>query len=295
MVYISSANKELIFDAVRAMYTDIARDPARGYHVPTGHAACTFVGYPAEQLARLPASAVESFAGVGYPFAANVIRAGDTVLDIGSGSGTDVLLAAQAVGPSGQVIGLDLTTAMLAKLEASVAAAGLVERARAGGKRRAPSASRCFRGCRHEQRRPQSRAGQACGLCGNPPRAEAGWTPADRRHRAGPSPLRRLRLRSPASGRSASSAPRWRTSISRSSPTAGLDRRRDPRAARLLLGERQRRDALDRPIVQRLLDRRARRQAAGLAAAGSVHLASRVRTGHAGGRISRGDDTDSHG
>jgi SAM-dependent methyltransferase/TusA-related sulfurtransferase len=67
---------------------------------------------------------VESFAGVGYPFAANVIRAGDTVLDIGSGSGTDVLLAAQAVGATGQVIGLDMTVAMLAKLEASVAAAG---------------------------------------------------------------------------------------------------------------------------------------------------------------------------
>jgi SAM-dependent methyltransferase/TusA-related sulfurtransferase len=67
---------------------------------------------------------VESFAGVGYPFAANVISAGDTVLDIGSGSGTDVLLAAHAVGASGLVIGLDLTTAMLAKLEAGVAAAG---------------------------------------------------------------------------------------------------------------------------------------------------------------------------
>jgi len=125
MVYINSTNKDRIFDAIRAMYTDIARDPDRGYHVPTGHAACTFVGYPADQLARLPACAVESFAGVGYPFAANVIGAGDTVLDIGSGSGTDVLLAVQGVGPSGQVIGLDLTTAMLEKLEGSIAAAGV--------------------------------------------------------------------------------------------------------------------------------------------------------------------------
>jgi SAM-dependent methyltransferase/TusA-related sulfurtransferase len=125
MVYINGAKRDLIFDAIRVMYTDVAQYPARGYHVPIGHAACTLVGYPAEQLARLPASAVESFAGVGYPFAANVIRAGDTVLDVGSGSGTDVLLAAQAVGPSGQVIGLDLTAAMLAKLEAIVAAAGV--------------------------------------------------------------------------------------------------------------------------------------------------------------------------
>lgn len=107
------------------MYSDIARDPARGYHVPIGQAACTLVGYPHEQLARLPAAAVESFAGVGYPFAANVIRAGETVLDIGSGSGTDVLLAARLVSPSGQVIGLDLTGAMLAKLEKTAADAGL--------------------------------------------------------------------------------------------------------------------------------------------------------------------------
>ena len=83
MVYITSKNRDLIFDAIRAMYTGIAREPARGYHVPTGNPACTFVGYPAEQLAGLPASAVESFAGVGYPFVANVMRAGDTVLDVG--------------------------------------------------------------------------------------------------------------------------------------------------------------------------------------------------------------------
>src|SRR5437660_18036 len=98
MVYITSQNRNLILDAIRAMYTNIACDPARGYHVPTGNTACMFVGYPAEQLVGLPASAVESFAGVGYPFAANVMRAGDTVLDIGSGSGTDAFLAAQAVG-----------------------------------------------------------------------------------------------------------------------------------------------------------------------------------------------------
>jgi len=125
MVYTGFAKRELILEAVRRMYTDIARDPARDYHVPVGAAACRFVGYPGETLARLPASAVESFAGVGYPFAANVLRTGETVLDIGAGSGTDALLAAQAVGAHGQVIALDLTAAMLTKLEASAAAAGL--------------------------------------------------------------------------------------------------------------------------------------------------------------------------
>lgn len=124
MVAILSNQREVIFDAVRRMYTDVATMPEREFHFPTGRRACSFVGYPAEQLDRLPATAVESFAGVGYPFAAGVIRAGDTVLDVGSGSGTDVLIAADLVGPEGRVIGLDMTVAMREKLRANAAAAG---------------------------------------------------------------------------------------------------------------------------------------------------------------------------
>jgi SAM-dependent methyltransferase/TusA-related sulfurtransferase len=124
MVYVASLNKDLIFSAVRAMYTDVALHPEREYHFPTGRAACVFVGYPAARLAELPPVAVESFAGVAYPFASNVIGEGDTVLDIGSGSGTDLLLAARMVGEDGHAIGLDMTAAMLAKVARSVATAG---------------------------------------------------------------------------------------------------------------------------------------------------------------------------
>jgi arsenite methyltransferase len=124
MVAILSNQREVIFDAVRRMYTDVALMPGREFHFPTGRRACELVGYPAEQLDRLPAAAVESFAGVGYPFAAAVIRIGETVLDIGSGSGTDAFIAAGLVGPSGRVIGLDLTEAMRDKLRAIAAAAG---------------------------------------------------------------------------------------------------------------------------------------------------------------------------
>jgi SAM-dependent methyltransferase len=124
MVVALSQQKDVIFTAVRAMYTDVARHPERTYHFPTGREACLLVGYPEEAVAGLPSVAVESFAGVGYPFAANVIRAGDTVLDVGSGSGTDALLAAGLVGRAGQVFGLDMTAAMLEKLERSVRAAG---------------------------------------------------------------------------------------------------------------------------------------------------------------------------
>jgi arsenite methyltransferase len=126
MVAITSLKKDVIFAAVRDMYTEVARHPERKYHVPTGREACAFVGYPDDRLARLPSSAIESFAGVGYPFAANIIRLGDTVLDVGSGSGTDLLIALQETGERGNVIGLDMTAAMVEKLEKNVAAGGVV-------------------------------------------------------------------------------------------------------------------------------------------------------------------------
>jgi arsenite methyltransferase len=124
MVAITSLKKDVIFAAVRGMYTEVAQHPEREYHFPIGRVACAFVGYPDDRLGLLPASAIESFAGVGYPFAAGVIHPGDTVLDVGSGSGTDLLLAAQETGERGHTIGLDMTAAMIAKLQNNAAAAG---------------------------------------------------------------------------------------------------------------------------------------------------------------------------
>jgi len=108
---------------VRQMYTEVASFPDKQFHFPTGRSACRFVGYPQDWLDQIPESAVESFAGVGFPFRADVIRPGDRVLDVGSGSGTDTLTAARLVGPQGKVIALDMTPAMLAKLRSNVAQA----------------------------------------------------------------------------------------------------------------------------------------------------------------------------
>lgn len=124
MVAILSNQREVILEAVRRMYTDVATTPERGFHFPTGRPACEFVGYPAELLDAVPATALESFAGVGYPFAAAVIDPGDTVLDIGSGAGTDALIASALVGAAGRVIGLDMTDAMREKLRVNAAAVG---------------------------------------------------------------------------------------------------------------------------------------------------------------------------
>lgn len=115
MVVITSNQRDVIMDAVREMYTAVASRPDQEFHFPTGRRACDYVGYPAEELDPLPAHAVASFAGVGYPFAADGIREGDTVLDIGAGSGTDALVAVRRAGPRGCVIGLDMTPAMRAK------------------------------------------------------------------------------------------------------------------------------------------------------------------------------------
>lgn len=123
MVAMLSDKREFIFKAVQDMYSDVALHPGKVFHFPTGRLACLFVGYPAAQLDLLPRTAVESFAGVGYPFAAGVIGSGDIVLDIGSGSGTDALLAGTFAN-CGRVYALDMTQDMLEKLRGNIFAMG---------------------------------------------------------------------------------------------------------------------------------------------------------------------------
>ena len=110
----------IVTKAVQHLYTEVAQEPHNAYHFPLGLEALRFLGYPDEDLEKLPRTATESFAGVGYPFATRSIRPGDTVLDIGSGSGTDVLYASLEVGPKGRVMGLDFTPAMIEKARANI-------------------------------------------------------------------------------------------------------------------------------------------------------------------------------
>lgn len=109
-----------ILDAVQEMYEEVAANPTQEFHFPTGRSSCLILGYPEKELDALPESAVEPFAGVGYPFLADVIQPGDTVLDVGSGSGVDALIAARKTGSDGQVYGVDMTPEMIDRAEENI-------------------------------------------------------------------------------------------------------------------------------------------------------------------------------
>lgn len=125
MVAVLGFNKDEIRQAVKNMYTVVANQPQTTQHFPIGRSACLLAGYRESDIDQLPAESLESFAGVGCPFRADVIRPGHTVLDVGSGSGTDVLLASRIVGETGKVWAMDLTPAMREKLQATLDRQGI--------------------------------------------------------------------------------------------------------------------------------------------------------------------------
>jgi len=100
---------------VKEMYREVAEEPFKEFHFETGRALAERLGYPADELDAIPAEAIDSFAGVGYYFELARITPGETVVDLGSGSGMDSFLAARQTGESGRVLGIDMTEAQLAK------------------------------------------------------------------------------------------------------------------------------------------------------------------------------------
>src|SRR5262245_24900576 len=102
---------------VKAMYRKVAEDPHGEFHFEMGRAMAERLGYAPRDLDGIPAEAMESFGGVGYYFDLADLKEGETVVDLGSGSGMDTFVAALKVGPSGRVIGIDMTDAQLHKAE----------------------------------------------------------------------------------------------------------------------------------------------------------------------------------
>src|SRR5260221_4674178 len=111
---------------IQSTYARVAADPGGEFHFHRGpEYAATRLGYDAAELTTIPRTVTESFAGVGNPHAIAPVPAGATVVDIGSGAGTDLLLAALHVGPTGRAIGVDMTEAMRERARRGAAACGL--------------------------------------------------------------------------------------------------------------------------------------------------------------------------
>jgi arsenite methyltransferase len=107
--------------AIREEYEAVALKPEQGFHFHTGRPLAWMVGYEDAWLDGLSTLAVESFAGTGNPFSLGELRPGERVVDVGCGAGMDSLIAARMVGPEGQVIGVDMTPAMLQKARQAAA------------------------------------------------------------------------------------------------------------------------------------------------------------------------------
>lgn len=108
-------------DKVKVMYRAVAQEPNGEFHFEMGRPLAERLGYPADELDAVPAEAIESFAGVGHHLELAAIATGESVVDLGSGSGMDAFVAAGQAGPSGAVVGIDMTDEQLAKARALAA------------------------------------------------------------------------------------------------------------------------------------------------------------------------------
>ncbi len=116
---------DVLREEIRKTYTDVSTVPEQEFIFPTGRAWAEELGYPQPELSRVPDATVESFAGVANHWQLGRAEPGSTVLDLGCGAGTDLLVAAQMTGRKGRVIGIDMTPTMLERARASADEMGL--------------------------------------------------------------------------------------------------------------------------------------------------------------------------
>lgn len=115
----SDVDPDELRSEIQAKYEKVATRPDGTYHFFTGRRAARQCGYPSEALDGLPERVVEAFAGVANPFHWAMPATGERVVDIGSGAGLDSIIAGKAVGPSGEVVGVEMTSEMLERARRS--------------------------------------------------------------------------------------------------------------------------------------------------------------------------------
>ena len=114
---------QVLKSEIKKTYASVSQEPEKDFIFPTGRPWAEDLGYP-EELTNVPETAVGSFAGVANPWQLGRLAPGERVLDLGSGAGTDSLVAAQMVGEHGYVTGIDMTPEMLAKARVAAAEMG---------------------------------------------------------------------------------------------------------------------------------------------------------------------------
>jgi arsenite methyltransferase len=116
---------DVLRDEIEKTYTSVAEHQEQDFIFPTGRLWAESLGYPDVELARVPEASAQSFAGVANHFTLGLMNEGETVLDLGCGAGTDLLIAAQMVGAGGRAIGIDATPSMVERARQSATDMGL--------------------------------------------------------------------------------------------------------------------------------------------------------------------------
>ena len=116
---------EILRQEIAKTYTEVSTEPDTNFSFPTGHKWAQELGYPEPELTWVPEDSVASFAGVANHWQHGPVMPGETVLDLGCGAGTDLLIAAQMTGQAGRAIGIDMTASMLERARSSAQAMGL--------------------------------------------------------------------------------------------------------------------------------------------------------------------------
>jgi len=116
---------DVLRDEIRKTYTQVSTAPEEEFIFPTGRGWAETLEYPEAELRAIPEQSIESFAGVANHWLLGPAARDETVVDLGCGAGTDLLIAAQMAGREGRAVGVDITTSMLDRARASAASMGL--------------------------------------------------------------------------------------------------------------------------------------------------------------------------